>query len=253
MVSTLTLIIALGCSSAVSQEQTPDFDVVAGMIFDQVNRFRTAEGRSELRQNPQLQATARDFIEFMAKTDKFGHDADGSDPPERAKKHGYEYCMVAENIAYSERTSGFTPDELAKAFVELWKNSPPHRKNMLDPDAIEVGSAVAHSTKSGKYYAVLVLGRPSSAAIEFEITNQSGSEVKYQIGDESISIPPRFVRTHRQCRSDELKFPSNDDTSKSQVFRPVSGDRFIITQEQGKLEVRNEHATESRPMRTELP
>jgi len=253
MLSTLMLAIALGCSSAASQEESPDLDVVARLIFEQTNRFRTGEGRSELRPNSQLAATARDFADFMAKTDKYGHDADGSGPPQRAKKHGYEYCLVAENIAYFARTTGFTSDELARALVEGWKKSPPHRKNMLDPDALEVGNAVAHSTKSGKYYAVQVLGRPSSAAIEFEIVNQSSAEVKYQIGDENMSMPPRLVRAHRQCRSDKLKFLSNDATSGSQVFRPGPGDRFVITRNQDKLEVRREPARGDQPNGAEMP
>ena len=124
---------------------------------------------------------------------------------------------------------------------------------MLDPDALEVGNAVAHSTKSGKYYAVQVLGRPSSAAIEFEIVNQSSAEVKYQIGAESMSMPPRLVRTHRQCRSDELRFPGNDANSGSQVFRPGPGDRFVITRNQDKLEVRKEHARGDQPNGAEVP
>lgn len=36
----------------------------------------------------------------MAKTGKYGHAADGRKPAERAAAHGYEYCIVRENIAY---------------------------------------------------------------------------------------------------------------------------------------------------------
>jgi hypothetical protein len=243
----------LGSLPAASREESPDLDVVARIIFEQTNRFRADEGRAELKQNAQLAASARDLADFMARTDKYGHDADGSQPTERVKKHGYQYCLVAENIAYYVRTSGFTSNELAGVLVEGWKKSPLHRKNMLDADAIEIGIAVAHSTKSGKYYAVQVLGRPSSAAIEFKIDNQSNAEVKYQIGDESISIPPRLVRTHRQCRSDELKFLLNDATGGSQVFRPVSSDRFVIAEKQGKLEVRRQDARDDQPAGTAVP
>lgn len=253
MLSTLMLAIALGSSSAASQEKSPDLNAVSRLIFEQTNRFRTAEGRSELRTNSQLAAAARDLADFMANTDKYGHDADGSQPAERAQKHGYKYCLIAENIAYFVRTTSFTSDELAKDLVEGWKKSPPHRKNMLDPDALEVGNAVAHSAKSGKYYAVQVFGRPSSAAIEFVVVNQSDVEVKYQIADETMSIPPRLVLTHRQCRSDELKFLSNDETGGSHVFRPVAGDRFVISRNQGKLEIVNEHAKDDQPSGTMMP
>ena len=41
-------------------------------------------------------------------------------------------------------SSGFTPKELADGFLEGWKQSPGHRKNMLDPDVTQIGVGVAH-------------------------------------------------------------------------------------------------------------
>ena len=42
----------------------------------------------------------------MARTGKFSHSADGSEPAARAKRFGYEYCIVAENIAYIFSSEG---------------------------------------------------------------------------------------------------------------------------------------------------
>ena len=145
----------------------PEVGVVTRLIMEGTNEFRKEEGRAELKSQPQLVATARDFADFLARTDKFSHEADGSDPSERAKKHDYDPCIVAENIAYEYNSAGFESDELARRFIEGWKKSPGHRKNMLDPDLLEAGMAVAQSKESGKYYAVQVFGRPRSAAIEF--------------------------------------------------------------------------------------
>ena len=63
------------------------------------NAFRRQE-ESQPGPAPQLASAARYFADFMARTGKFGHSADGSEPAARAKRFGYEYCIVSENIAY---------------------------------------------------------------------------------------------------------------------------------------------------------
>src|SRR5207253_2501467 len=123
--------------------------------------------------NRALADTARDFAEFMARTDRYGHEADGQQPSQRATAHGYGYCMVAENIAFQYSSAGFRSGELARRFVEGWKQSPGHRHNMLEPDATETGVAVAQSPKSGRYYAVQMFGRPQALRVAFRIANRS--------------------------------------------------------------------------------
>ena len=79
--------------------KSPDLGQVAGLLIEGTNRFRKQQGRSELQSQADLVATARDFAEVLARVDKLSHEADGSDPQERAKQHGYVPCVVAENIA----------------------------------------------------------------------------------------------------------------------------------------------------------
>src|ERR1700732_391552 len=131
-----------------------DFDAAARQIIDLTNQFRKKEGRRELTPNEELTRAARYFSDFMARTDKYGHTADGKQPAERAKEFGYRYCIIAENIAWELKTSGFTTEGLAESLFNGWKNSPEHRANMLDPDVYDIGVAVARSEKSGKYYGV---------------------------------------------------------------------------------------------------
>src|SRR5262249_14670175 len=156
--------------------------------------------------NAKLTETVRYFADYMASNDKYGHAADGEQPSDRAKKHGYAFCVIAENIAYEYKSTGFTTEELAKGFVEGWKNSPEHRKNMLDRDVTEIGVAIARSQKTGYYYAVQMFGRPESDQIKFQIINRSGVAVKYELAGEKFSLPPDYSRTHSQCRSGELTF-----------------------------------------------
>ena len=98
--------------------------------------------------------------------------------------------------------------------------------------------AVAHSEQSDKYYAVQVFGRPRSAAYPFEVVNESGSTIEYQLGDDSLSLEPRYTRTHEVCVPAQLKFSWKESEGKPETFQPGRGDRFVITREQGKLMVK---------------
>jgi uncharacterized protein YkwD len=57
--------------------------------------------------------TAQYFADYMARTDEYGHHADGRSPMERARRQGYAPCIVSENIAYryTSDPEGFTAEE----------------------------------------------------------------------------------------------------------------------------------------------
>jgi hypothetical protein len=187
-------------------------------------------------------AAAREFAQFLARTDKLSHEADGSDPRERAKKHSYDPCIVAENIAYQFNSDGFASGDLARRFMDEWKQSSGHRKNLLDPYLLEAGMAVAQSKESAKYYAVQVFGRPRSAAIEFSIANQTNAKIDYQLADQKRSLKPRLTATHELCVPTELRFSWTPATGKPESFHPVQGDRFLVSRKQGKFHVTRQPA-----------
>jgi uncharacterized protein YkwD len=143
--------------------QRPDLDAVEQLIVEATNEFRRGEGLRTVTTSPVLARTVRDFADFIARTDRYGHEADGKQPSDRARAHGYDYCLVSENIAYQYNSAGFRTAALARDFVEGWKQSPQHRKNMLEPDAVDTAVAVARSDRSGKYYAVQMFGRAKSS------------------------------------------------------------------------------------------
>ncbi len=227
-------------TKAKAQAKGPDLSEVAKRIIRQTNDFRVGEKVSTVEVNAKLEETAQYFADFMARTNKYGHTADGKRPGERAKKHGYDYCLVSENIAYEYNSAGFTPTALAKGFFEGWKHSPGHRKNMLDPDVIETGVAVARSEETGYYYAVQMFGRPKSKAIEYSITNQSDATIKYQIGDRTFPLPPRLIRTHQRCRPLEVTFRWPSTEGEARVVQPINGDRFVIVEEKGAFRLKKE-------------
>jgi len=223
----------------------PDLSRVAEQIFNLTNQFRIQNKLPELAVNEQLAETAQAFANHMAKTDRYGHAADGRRPPERAKAQGYEFCIVSENIAYQYRSTGFKTEELAARLVEGWKNSPEHRKNMLDPDVTQFGVALARSEKTDHYYAVQMFGRPQSQGIDFAIVNQSEEALNYQLAGEKFELPPRYTRRHQLCRPAQLTLqpvdPQNGGKSAPpKPIEPVNGTRYLITSSRDGIAVQQE-------------
>lgn len=191
---------------ATTSEDEPRLTEESRRIVTQVNNFRRQHGLQPLTVNPLLEKTAKYFAHFMARTDTYGHTADGSSPAERARQRGYKFCIVSENIATRYDSAGFTHAELAQELFRGWKRSPAHRKNMLDADVVDTGLAIAQSDQTGHYYGVQMFGRPRAEAIEFHISNHTNARIIYELGERSFPLPPRYTRLHQRCRLTELAF-----------------------------------------------
>ncbi len=210
----------------------PDLDAVRDRIVAETNRFREGENRGPVKANAGLKKAAQGLAVYMAAHDAFSHTADGREPWDRIKQAGYEYCIALENIAYEYNSEGFTTDDLAKQFIEGWENSPPHRKNMLDPDVDDIGVGVAYSTKTGRYYAVQDYGRHLSDRISFKIANTTDAEVKYALNGKDFTLPPGYTITHERCRPPELRFewPAGADAAPDAkgTLRPTAGAEYVV-------------------------
>lgn len=211
---------------AAQPARIPDLDTVAGLIVRGTNDLRREKGLPPLEPDATLEATARDFASFLARNDKLDHSADGAAPPQRARRHGYRYCFVAENIGFHLRTRGFSEQDLARTFVEGWNDSPGHRRNLLHRDATQTGVALDRSEKSGRYYAVQMFGQPESMAVRFSVANESTAPAQYRVGEHSFSLSPLMVRTHQVCGAEEVGF-------RGRMVRAANGDRFVILREDG--------------------
>lgn len=227
----------------------PELDQVEQAIVQETNAFRKEHGRKPLTVDEELTQAAESFAEFMARTGKYGHTADGQKPAERVKDAGYKYCIVRENIAYAFRTRGFSTDELADQFMSGWKESPGHRRNLLARWITGIGVAVAKSEETDAYFAVQVFGRPESATITFEIVNKSEATVEYQLSGRDYTVEPRVIRTHKACTPEEVVFLSPLQKGEASHPRravarvtPEDGDRMVITPaEQGRYQVAVQH------------
>jgi uncharacterized protein YkwD len=160
----LLLLLALatlgGCSGFQVPEQ-PSFyrDIAQGGQLDaeaaasMISGYRKNNGLAEVTLDPDLSRMAQAQAEAMAKRDKLEHNIK-TPFVTRLKASGYNAKAAAENIGAGYHT-------LAEAFSG-WRDSPPHRANMLLPGVTRIGIAAvpAPSSKYQVYWA-LILAEPS--------------------------------------------------------------------------------------------
>jgi uncharacterized protein YkwD len=182
-----------------------DAKAVAQQIVEQTNAFRAEEKQAALKVNDRLAAAAQSFAEFMARTHKYSHTADGRQPSERTAAARYEHAVISENIAFHFNSRGFETDVLSKKMTQGWIDSPGHRKNMVDRDVTEIGVGVARAD-NGIYYGVQLFGRPKSMQVTIRITNRAGRLLKYTIDDEAFEIDSLVERRHVRARPGVLRF-----------------------------------------------
>lgn len=240
----LCLILAcVSCTRSVAQQsasvesrsshQAPSGETVAELteaaigIQDRTNALRRDAGLDALVTDRALQDTARDFADFMAHSGTYGHSADGSNPVGRAHRHGYDHCILSENIAYQFNPAEFTIEQVIENTVGGWQRSSGHRNNMLDPDVTQTGVALARGAHNGYVYAVQLFARPRSAQRIVQISNASDAPASYSLGDKPYRLRPGEIRTHRTCRPSVLILPTQDQPEGMRVL-PDDGDRFEI-------------------------
>lgn len=118
------------------------------------NLLRTG---SDLMHHARLSYVARDWSRQQMQRGSIGHQGFPSSRSSfyKASFPGDTVSIQAENVAYSSGGSSATAEDVAKMFVNMWKNSAGHRRNMLGNYQI-LGVGV---TKSGsRYYATQIFG-----------------------------------------------------------------------------------------------
>ena len=120
---------------------TPVYDTEEKALCHAINAFRKQHGRAPLRVGVALSRAAQWMSNDMAHNDNFDHtDTRGREVAERLKAFGYSNPSSGENIA-GERAS-------AADTLKQWKNSPPHRANLLRTKFKVMGVARAHDGDS---------------------------------------------------------------------------------------------------------
>ena len=67
--------------------------------------------------------------------------------------------------------------------------------------------------------------------------------MKYRIGDEEFTLPPRYTRTHTRCRPPELTLTAPEGlaaTTKDTPLKPAAGEKLAVTGSRGSYRVGKE-------------
>jgi uncharacterized protein YkwD len=117
-----------------------------------ISGYRANNGLPAVTLDPALMQLAQTQAAAMARRDRLDHDA-GKPFTARLKASGYDAKIAAENIGAGYHT-------LAEAFSG-WRDSPPHRANMLLKGATRMGIAAIYTpTSKFKVYWTLILANP---------------------------------------------------------------------------------------------
>lgn len=117
-----------------------------------ISGYRANNGLPAVTLDPELTRLAQGQAEVMAKRDRLDHAA-GKSFVTRLKASGYDAKTAAENIGAGYHT-------LAEAFSG-WRDSPPHKANMLLKGATRLGIAAVYTPRSKyKVYWALILAEP---------------------------------------------------------------------------------------------
>lgn len=115
--------------------------------------YRQNNGLPPVVIDPELMRLAEEQSRAMAARDRISHEI-GGPFTERLRRAGYPSFAAAENISAGYYT-------LAEAFSG-WRDSPPHRANMLLKGATRMGIAAVHAPRSKyKVFWSLILAEPA--------------------------------------------------------------------------------------------
>jgi uncharacterized protein YkwD len=157
----LTLFVLGGCADNYVPKTEPSFyrnlaqpgaELDAAAAASMISGYRLNNGLSAVVLDSDLMRLAQAQAEVMAKRDKLDHGA-GKPFVQRLKASGYDAKTAAENISAGYHT-------LAEAFSG-WRDSSPHRANMLLAGATRIGIAAIYTPASKyKVYWSLILAEP---------------------------------------------------------------------------------------------
>jgi uncharacterized protein YkwD len=134
--------------SLASADAELDANVAASMI----SGYRQNNGLGTVALDPKLMQLATEQARAMAARDKLDRDV-GRSFQQRIKSSGFDVKLAVENVSAGYHT-------LAEAFSG-WRDSPPHRANMLKNGATVMGIAAVYAPNSKyKVFWTLILAAP---------------------------------------------------------------------------------------------
>jgi uncharacterized protein YkwD len=155
-----------GCAAEVPIEQpSMYFNIAEGANLDaeaaatMISLYRNNNGLGAVVIDPELMKAAQAQSQAMASRNKLDHDVKAP-LPKRLQAAGYPAALAVENVSAGYHT-------LAEAFSG-WRDSPPHRANMLQSGVTKMGIAASYAPNTKyKVFWTLILAstRPRSAML----------------------------------------------------------------------------------------
>src|ERR1700692_4080557 len=131
---------------------TTDAALDANAAQSMISGYRGNNGLGAVTLDPELMRLAGEQARVMAAHDKLDHDV-GRPFQDRIRKSGFDAAVAVENISAGYHT-------MAEAFSG-WRDSPPHRANMLNGNVTKMGIAAVYAPKSKyKVFWSLILAKP---------------------------------------------------------------------------------------------
>ncbi|MEW6769599.1 MAG: CAP domain-containing protein [Pseudomonadota bacterium] len=131
---------------------SPDAQLDAPVAASMISGFRQNNGLGAVQIDPELMRLAEAQSQAMAAKNKLDHNVTGS-LDKRIKSSGYKAAKAVENVSAGYHT-------LAEAFSG-WRDSPPHKANMLAGDVSKMGIAATYAPNSKyKVFWTLILAEP---------------------------------------------------------------------------------------------
>ena len=120
-------------------------------VFDLINAKRKEAGLSALKIDEELQNVARVKAKDMVDNNYFSHNSPTYGTPfNMIKNFGITYKAAGENIAGNSSNQGA---------VDAWMNSEGHKANILSNNYNYTGIGVVNSSKYGKIYVQMFIGK----------------------------------------------------------------------------------------------
>jgi len=152
------------CTSDVAPPEQPTFyrsmaspvaELDAATAASMITGYRQNNGLGAVALDPKLMQMAQSQAQAMAARDKIANDGKG-EFAKRMKAAGYDAKVSAENISAGYHT-------LAEAFSG-WRDSPPHRANMLKAGVTRMGIAAVYQPSSKyKVFWALIMAAPEQS------------------------------------------------------------------------------------------
>jgi len=149
----LAVVVMLPLGAPWAAAADPGLALLETRLADAVNDFRREQHLIPLARRADLDAVARGHSEDMARRGFFSHASpEGNTWVERLALAGVSgFTMAGENVGQTNESDPNT------RILEGWKNSPPHRENLLSRPMNATGVGIARAPDGRLFYTQLYL------------------------------------------------------------------------------------------------